>query len=65
MLVYVRPSNEALPGRAFREHRTNVGVLPILFIVGALRAQRPCQLSRHFPSNLARYSPQEGGPIGL
>jgi len=23
------------------------------FIVGALRAQRPCQLSRHFPSKLA------------
>ena len=32
-------------GRAFREHRTNVSVLPILFIVGALRAQRPYQLS--------------------
>jgi|SRR6267378_385150 len=31
--------------RAFREHTTNVGVLPILFIVGALRAQRPYQLS--------------------
>jgi len=88
MLVYVRPSNEALPidfphfalrgaarlsftariegahsdraasaskkdglavplppfsGRAFREHRTNVGVLPILFIAGALRARRTCQ----------------------
>jgi hypothetical protein len=27
MLVYVRPSNEALRGRAFREHRTNVGAL--------------------------------------
>ena len=39
-------------GRAFREHRTNVGVLPILFIVGALRAQRPCQLPRHSPPRL-------------
>ena len=28
----------------FREHRTNVGVIPILIIAGALRAQRPCQL---------------------
>ena len=26
------------------------------FIVGALRAQRPCQLSGHFPSQLARMS---------
>ena len=26
------------------------------FIVGALRAQRPCQLSGHFPSQLARTS---------
>ena len=24
----------------FREHRTNMGVLPILFIVGALRARK-------------------------
>jgi hypothetical protein len=27
-------------GRAFREHRTNVGVLPILFTVRVLRARR-------------------------
>ena len=27
-------------GRAFREHRTNVGVLPLLFIVRVLRARR-------------------------
>ena len=40
MLVYVRPSNEALSRRAFREHRTNVGALPIIFIVGALRASK-------------------------
>jgi hypothetical protein len=29
----VRPSNEAFSGRAFREHRTNVDVLTIFFIV--------------------------------
>ena len=27
------------------------------FIVGALRARRPCQLSRHFPSQFAYFSP--------
>ena len=32
------------------------------FIVGALRAQRPCQLSRHFPSKLARFSLLERHP---
>ena len=30
MLVEVRPSNEARLRAAFREHRTKVGVLPIL-----------------------------------
>ena len=34
------------------------------FIVGALRARRPCQLSRHSPSKLARVL-LAGGPIGL
>ncbi len=40
-------------GRAFREHRTNVGVLPIFFIVGALRARRmvACSLSTLSPSS--------------
>jgi hypothetical protein len=42
-----------------------MGVLPILFIVWALRARRPCQLSRHSPSKLARFSLLAGGPIGL
>ena len=30
----------AFGGRAFREHRTNVGVLPFLFIVRVLRSRR-------------------------
>ena len=36
MLVHVRPSNEALSGRAFREHRTNVGVIPVLYRGGSV-----------------------------
>ena len=38
-------------GRAFREHRTNVGVLPILFIVRILRARRAPGRSPHTPSS--------------
>ena len=47
--------------RAFREHRTNVGVLPIIFIVRILRARRTVWLlpipssARVIPSKLARY----------
>ncbi len=32
------------------------------FIVGALREQRPCQLSRHFPSTLACFFFSERHP---
>jgi hypothetical protein len=48
--LYPYPTRQLVwsPLRASSDHR---------FIVGALRAQRPCQLSRHFPSKLARSSP--------
>ena len=51
-------------GRAFREHRTNVGVLPILFIVRVLRARRapgrPLQDSiRNIFHDFINYGPTE------
>ena len=46
-------------GRAFREHRTNVGALPILFIVGAPRARESSSLS-HFYSITLITSPVSG-----
>jgi len=37
---HLATSSPSFSGRAFREHRTNVGVLPILSSWGALRARR-------------------------
>jgi hypothetical protein len=50
-------------GRAFREHRTNVGALPILFIVRVLRARKTSWLFPQLndPSKLARYLSRDGG----
>ena len=56
MLVYVRPSNEALLRARVPGAQDHMGPFQSLFIVGALRAQRPCRLPRCFPSKLARFS---------
>ena len=61
MLVYVRPSNEALLRARAPGAQDQRGCPSNLFIVGALRAQRPCQLSRRFPPKLARYLLRDGG----
>jgi len=46
-------------GRAFREHRTNMGVLPILFIVRVLRARRMVWRITFHPSQAARCASTE------
>jgi len=51
-------------GRAFREHRTNVGALHILFTVRVLRARRMVWLFPPIPSKLARYILQRVAWIG-
>jgi hypothetical protein len=53
MLVYVRPSNEALLRRAFREHRTNVGALPLLLPCAFCEQEGHLATSSH-PSEAAR-----------
>ena len=49
--LHLQPARRLVwsPLRASSDHR---------FIVGALRAQRPCQLSRRSPSKLSRYTLQ-------